>query len=657
MRKHSDSFRSFHLLVQSFSAVFLFCISPIVHSTTAEAQIAVHQISEAGPYDIVTIEVTGPVLDESSGPNPFADYRLSVAFSNGREEWTVPGYFAACADAADSSCTRGSLWRAHFIPYKGGQWEYQIDFRTGANIVASGEEGRPLAGLDGATGKFTVGDKARNLIRARGILQYLSERYYRWQGSGRPFFNFGPDSPENTLAYVDFDSTPDGAPPNLLGRDLGITQRGLRKSWEPHLRDYDEATARPYLWAESKGKAILGMFKYLHDTGVNSVGMLVFNAGGDDKNVFPHLLKVSSAEYSAMAPQMQWTDGVHNDRYDVSKLAQWQRALSYADSLGLQLHFRLQEVENNDFMDSGRLGRERRIFLREMLARFNHFLAVKWNLGEENKQSSAELSEISRYIASLDTYDRPLVVHTYPEQKERYRPLLGGHSALTGTAMQSSNINFSDIRPDIIKWSTESRLAGRQWVIGYAELGGTYYGAPSDYPVRIHHDRPGRPVTLEEYRRHAIWNALTAGAEGIDVYYGFLGGCGDLDCEDHRSRARVWSDGVRAVRFFEKHIGTSAFDMSPDDRLTLDDSDYVFAAHGQLYLIFVTSIAPVMVELYGQSGRYSVQWYDPANDGELQVGTIAEIEAPGRSDRSRVDLGQPPSSGSGEWVILVKRID
>jgi hypothetical protein len=97
--------------------------------------------------------------------------------------------------------------------------------------------------------------------------------------------------------------------------------------------------------------------------------------------------------------------------------------------------------------------------------------------------------------------------------------------------------------------------------------------------------------------------------------------------------------------------------MSPDDRLTLDDSDYVFAAHGQLYLIFVTSKAPVMLELYGQSGRYSVQWYDPVNDGELQIGTIAEIEAPGRSDRSRADLGQPPSSGSGEWVILVKRID
>jgi hypothetical protein len=98
------------------------------------------------------------------------------------------------------------------------------------------------------------------------------------------------------------------------------------------------------------------MFKYLRDTGMNSVGMLLFNVGGDDKNVFPHLLKVNSAEYSAMAPEMQWTDGVHNDRYDVSKLAQWQRALSYADSLGLQLHFRLQEVENNDFMDGGQLG-------------------------------------------------------------------------------------------------------------------------------------------------------------------------------------------------------------------------------------------------------------------------------------------------------------
>ena len=69
------------------------------------------------------------------------------------------------------------------------------------------------------------------------------------------------------------------------------------------------------------------------------------------------------------------------DRYDVSKLAQWQRALAYADSLGLRLHFKLSEAENDKFMDGGRLGRERKIFHREMIARFNHFLAVTWNSG------------------------------------------------------------------------------------------------------------------------------------------------------------------------------------------------------------------------------------------------------------------------------------
>src|SRR3546814_8486444 len=110
--------------------------------------------------------------------------------------------------------------------------------------------------------------------------------------------------------------------------------------------------------------------------------------------------------------------GVEHDRYDVVKLAQWQRALSYADELGLQVHFKMQEVENSLFMDGGKLGRERKIYIREMVARFNHFLAVSWNMGEENTQHPYVVREQAKYIDSLDPSDHTPVIVSYRMEEQ-----------------------------------------------------------------------------------------------------------------------------------------------------------------------------------------------------------------------------------------------
>src|SRR3546814_11065949 len=79
---------------------------------------------------------------------------------------------------------------------------------TGADVVASGEAGEAVVGIYGVTGSFKVSATPRNNVRARGLLQYRKEQYYRWSGTSRPFFKFGVDSPENMLAYSDFDHTP-----------------------------------------------------------------------------------------------------------------------------------------------------------------------------------------------------------------------------------------------------------------------------------------------------------------------------------------------------------------------------------------------------------------------------------------------------------------
>ena len=177
---------------------------------------------------------------------------------------------------------------AHFLPSQSGRWRYCVRFSTGTDIIGTGQEGKPVPGFDNDCGTFEVEPGARNAVRARGVLQYTGEQLYRWSGNGQVSFKIGPDSPENMLAYDDFAHTPNNsAPSTLVGVGLGISPEGLRKSWQPHLIDYDAASAAPYLWEGGrKGRALLGMFKYLHDVGANTVSMLLFNVGGDDKNVF-----------------------------------------------------------------------------------------------------------------------------------------------------------------------------------------------------------------------------------------------------------------------------------------------------------------------------------------------------------------------------------
>lgn len=662
-------------------------LTALALGTPLAANASVTARNAGGIYDPVTLDMEGPELDQATGPNPFADYRFDVTFSRSGREYTVPGYFTACADAADRGCTSGTLWRAHFVPMEAGEWSYRVSFRTGPDVAANDAAGKAVVGIDGATGSFKVSPMPRNDVRARGLLQYRGQQYYRWSGTDRPFFKFGVDSPENMLAYSDFDRTPNA--------------RGMRHDWQPHVRDYD-ARAKSFTWGDGRGKGLLGRFAYLRGAGVNSVSMLLFNVGGDDQNVIPQVMRVSADSYAKLSPADQWAKGVEHDRYDVVKLAQWQRALSYADELGLQVHFKMQEVENSLFMDGGKLGRQRKIYIREMVARFNHFLAVSWNMGEENTQHPDVVRAQAHYIDSLDPYDHPLVMATYPRQKERFRPHLASGSSMNGLAMQGATIDFSDMRPDIVKWTNASILAGRRVVIGYDESGTAGPGAPIDagfdlntLPTKgVVSFNPGdlppggeeaaeaelrraareRPPaiqpeiapTRETYRRHAIWNALLAGAGGMEMYYGWTNKCHDLGCENDRTRALKFSDGRNAIAFFNEHVGERALGMVADDDLTMTRTEYVFADHGNTYIVYTRAGAPAALSLLGESGRYRVDWYDAVAGGPLRKGSVAEIaggEAPivrgaPRSIRNSrfVSLGTPPSGGSADWVALVRRI-
>lgn len=99
-----------------------------------------------------------------------------------------------------------------------------------------------------------------------------------------------------------------------------------------------------------KGKGIIGAVNYLASKGMNVMSFLTMNIGGDDKNVFPY---VNVTDF---------------DRFDCSKLSQWDIVLDHAQRNGIFLHFKTQETENDQLLNGGNLGLERKLYYRELVA-------------------------------------------------------------------------------------------------------------------------------------------------------------------------------------------------------------------------------------------------------------------------------------------------
>ena len=118
------------------------------------------------------------------------------------------------------------------------------------------------------------------------------------------------------------------------------------------------------------------------------------------------------------------------------------------DRLGLALHVVTQETENDQGLDGGDLGRQRKLYYRELIARFAHHPALVWNLGEENTNTDEQRKAFAQYIHDLDPYDHPVVCHTYPgKYDEVYSPLLG-YTYFEGPSLQTNDTHAPDDEMD-----------------------------------------------------------------------------------------------------------------------------------------------------------------------------------------------------------------
>ena len=533
-----------------YMAALLACVLWAVAASPQKvaAQTKVEIAGELKAWHKVTLTLDGPKARETDNePNPFTDYRLTVTFQHesGSPEYRIPGYFAADGDAANTSASEGNKWRAHLSPDKAGRWSYRVSLVRGKHAaVDEAAKAESVAGVDGLSGTFEVAasDKKGRDLRGRGRLQYVGERYLRFAQSGEYFLKAGADSPENLLAYTDFDGTQVGGQGPRKPRAGEAAPAGLHR-YEPHVRDWRNGDPT---WQNGKGKGLVGALNYLAGKGCNAFSFLTYNAGGDGNDVWPFVAA---------------DDKLH---YDCSKLDQWQIVFDHAQKLGLYLHFKMQETEMDDnrvgqegkgrvpsALDGGDLRIERKLYCRELVARFAHELALNWNLGEENTQSTEQQNAMAGYIRELDPYDHLIVVHTYPNQQDQvYPPLLGKTSAITGTSLQNG---WDQVHQRTLKWIAESKQAGRPWVVANDEQGPADMGVPPDpgYQGSDGKARQGkRTYDLHDIRKQTLWGNLMAGGAGVEYYFGYTLPQNDLRCEDFRSRERSWEYCAIALRFF-----------------------------------------------------------------------------------------------------------
>jgi hypothetical protein len=595
--------------------VFLMaCTSP----ETAE------QLPEYQQWHKITLSFEGPETSEDAMPNPFTDYRLHVTFTNGTTSYTVPGFYAADGKAAESSAKSGNVWQVHFAPDAEGEWEYKASFREGENIAISDdpEAGHALA-FDGALGKFNViaSDKSGNDFRAKGRLNYIGKRYLQFAGTQAYFLKGGTDSPENLLAYQDFDDT------YVMGEEEAREGEAAKDknlhAYAPHLTDWKEGDPT---WKNGKGKSLIGGMNYLAAQGINSVYFLTLNIGGDGNDVWPY---VSHEDFT---------------RFDCSKLAQWEMVFSHMDSLGLMLHIVTQETENETLLDGGDTGPQRKLYYRELIARFAHHLAITWNMGEENgfadfspnAQTEAQQRAMVSYIKATDPYDHLVVIHTHSGSKFRYNifePLVGFED-LDGPSLQIGNT--ADIHSETLHWIEASGEAGKQWVVCLDEIG------PANTGVKPDADDPAH----DTIRHEALWGNLMAGGGGVEWYFGYKFAHNDLNAEDWRSRQNMWDQTRHALEFFQQHL--PFWEMKAADDLTPAEDDYCLAKAGEVYVIYDMAPTDVQLNLTEANGDFTVQWYDPRNGGELMQGDVTTVKG-----GSTVSLGNPPADADKDWVILV----
>ena len=593
-------------------------LSVLVACASAYAQTIHGQLVTWHP---ITITFEGPQAAESdNSPNPFLDYRLQVVFSGPDSQlFVVPGFF----DGDGQGGSNGNCWRVRFAPNVPGKWGYKGSFRQGSNVAIdlALDAGKPL-NLEKLDGQFTVASvnsTAAGFLKW-GRLEYVGRHYLKFH-DGPYWLRGGTDEPENLLAYAGFTHTPP------------------KHSFADHEADWREGDPD---WGSGRGRALIGALNYLADHHVNSVYFLTMNIGGDGKDVWPW----SGSINPKGSPD---NDNLH---FDVAKLDQWNTAFQHAQRRGIFLHVVFNEAEeaNKRELDDGELGPERKLYYREMIARFGHHLALEWNICEEYNLNfdlgEDRVRAFADFIRALDPYDHPITVHSAGDPLKELR-FTFGDSRFSLTSVQLNQRPIHEFTEAIRAATCE---AGRPLPVSLDEF-------TLDRGQRASH------IPVDEaagHRREKIWPTYFSGGM-IEI---ILDDLLRTDSFKKGQREEIWRYLWFARRFMEENLrfwemepadelaaggGTIAVGVGNGDSVPLGPQ--VLAKRGRVYAIYLPIAMPtITLDLTEMKGAGRQRWYNPRT-GELFA------KSRDVSGGAIHTIGQPPGEADADWVVLIERTD
>ena len=304
-------------------------------SSTAAPSAAIHGSLKL--WHPVTLSVVGPEVAEDSTPNPFLDYRLTVTFTHAQSgtKHVVPGFFAADGKAAETSATKGNQWQARFTPDRSGTWKYEASLRSGPAIALSTDpaDGQPTP-FDGARGEFRIAQadpKAPGFLR-QGTLRYTGEHYLQFAGTGDALSERRRRQPRELPRLLRFRRHLRHR--RHLQRRQERTGQGLRPP-TTNRTSQDWQRRRPHL----AGRQRQGHHRRPQLPRLQR----------HEQRLLPDLQRRRRRRQRRLALDL----ARRRDRFDCSKLDQWEIVFSHMDRLGLMLHVITQETENDRKLGGG----------------------------------------------------------------------------------------------------------------------------------------------------------------------------------------------------------------------------------------------------------------------------------------------------------------
>ena len=540
----------------------------------------------------------------------FQDYRLNVTFTSPTGKvYIVPGFFAADGNAKETSAISGTKWRCNFTPLETGIWTYSASFRTGSMIAASFDAslGTPVASIDGDTGTFSIAETNKSGIdlRSKGKLEYVGEHFQRWT-NGEYFMKIGSDSPEVLLEYNDIDDY-DGI--------------NYPREYINHLNDWNIGDPT---WQGGKGKGLIGVINYLSNKGINSQYFVL------------HRHRERGSPFSD-PPNSYFS-------YDISRMGQWEVVFDHMVAKGLNVHLVLSESTNQSFFETNvpsgdpLFSDARKIYFREIVARFGYLNGVTWNIGEENgwdrqntfggiagrALTTQQQLNFTAHLDGLAYYNDHITVHNGHANDPGIYDNLQGDNSITGTSMQGVLFNEERAKETTEQLREESSESGKKWVIYYDEA---WYR---------------NDMGLTNFRRNVVWSAFTAGAAGIEHYA--TNGL-DVSLQDLRFYDEYYTQMRHAYDFYHDN-NLPFYQMYNQDELV--ENGWVHGTNGDNYVIYIeeNNAGSTTMRLLGD---YEIKWYDPRSGGTLQDGSITNVSA-----GDAVNIGLPPTDTDLDWVALVR---